>query len=296
MKQCGQPDCAGLPVRQYCAPDLNRRISTTIFSYDKCSSCGVIKLANPPQDLASYYAGSYHELPSPERLQVLASRNRFKIETILRLRSAGRLLEVGPAYGLFAHQAKSAGFEVDVIEADERCCRYLREVVKVNVKQSINPPEAIRETGMHDVIALWHVIEHVPDPWALLKAAADNLAPGGFLVVAAPNPKAVQFSIMGSRWPHLDAPRHLWLLPTGTLTLRAAELGLVRVHCTTTDSDARYWNRFGWQRLLMNLSRNNWLRRLAYVAGYVISLAVAPFEVGGERGSAYTLIFRKVVL
>ncbi|GIT65471.1 MAG: hypothetical protein Ct9H300mP23_10980 [Nitrospinota bacterium] len=43
--------------------------------------------------------------------------------------------------------------------------------------------------------------------------------------MAAPNPQAWQFHIMGKLWPHLDAPRHLYLLPAEVLTEYAKTLG-----------------------------------------------------------------------
>lgn len=287
------PGCDGNEADWFRVKDRNRRIGTSEFRYLRCERCGLIRLDNVPTNLVNYYPNDYYELPTLNQLAAIAAADPFKIETIQRFILGGRLLEIGPAYGTFAFQAKQAGFQVDVIEMDARCCDYLNRVIGINALCSATPHEAISALGAHDVIALWHVIEHLPDPWALLSAAANNLVPGGILVLAAPNTVAWQFHVMGKEWPHLDAPRHLYLLPAQTLTEYAQRLGLERLHFTTTDSDAKRWNRFGWQRLLMNHVRGRWLQSTAFVVGYALSIILAPFESSDPKGSAYTLVFRK---
>lgn len=287
------PGCEGNETDWFHVIDLNRGIDKVEFHYLHCERCGLFRLDNVPDNLGDYYPNDYYALPSLERLDEIASANLFKIDTIKRFMPKGKLLEIGPAYGVFALQAKQAGYQVDVIEMDERCCEHLAEVVGVNAICSASPHDVLVTLTSHDVIALWHVIEHIPDPWKLMQAAAENIAPNGILVLAAPNPDAWQFHVMGKQWPHLDAPRHLYLLPVQALTEYAQTLGLECIHFSTTDSDAKSWNRFGWQWFLMRRVRMKWLKGICFVIGYVLSLFLAPFENSGNKGSAYTLVFRK---
>lgn len=287
------PYCHGTGDVLYAASDENRRVSTKRFNYARCKGCNVIFLAGIPQDLARYYQADYYEIPALETLRAVAERDRTKIDTVLNYVCGGRLLEVGPAFGVFAWQAKQAGFTVDVIEMDSRCCEFLRDHVDVNVSQSSSPHSAMESLPPHDVIAIWHVLEHLPQPDAFLRAAAINLADGGVLVVAMPNPDAFQFRLMGRHWPHLDAPRHLALIPAPFLVSKARELGLDLISVTSDDGDARSWNRFGWQRLLMNRFTGKTAQRAMFVLGYLFSIVMRPFERGHLRGSAYTAVFKK---
>lgn len=288
------PGCVGKETNWLSAPDRNRRIGNGEYHYLRCECCGLIRLDNVPADLGDYYPNDYYELPTLAQLAKVAAVDPFKIKIVQLFAQQGRLLEIGPAYGTFAFQAKQAGFQVDVIEMDVRCCDYLNRIVGVNALCSASPHETISTLdASYDVIALWHVIEHLPDPWALLRAAANHLTPNGILVLAAPNPDAWQFQLMGSHWPHLDAPRHLYLLPAQVLMDYTQRLGLKHIHYSTTDSDAKSWNRFGWQRLLMNRVRGKWPERACFVLGYIIGFFMAPFETHDNKGSAYTFVFRK---
>jgi len=285
--------CGGKTRKIFSADDQNHQVSNELFEYLQCLVCRCVFLESPPSDLSRYYLSGYYAIPQLEKLRKVADKDRNKIDTVLRFKSSGRLLEVGPAFGVFAWQAKHAGFDVDVIEMDTRCCEYLHGTLGVNATQSDNPPVAMQALPQHDVIAIWHVLEHLPDALAFLRAARDNLSPGGVLVIAMPNPDAWQFKVMGRYWPHLDAPRHLTLIPASWITRKAAELGMEKAYLSSDDSDARSWNRFGWQRLLMNRVSGKLLQRVMFVVGYVLSLVMAPFDRKDFGGSAYTIVLKK---
>jgi SAM-dependent methyltransferase len=287
------PICGADAEPSIAATDENHRCSSDTFRYALCPSCGTTFLTNPPGDLGRYYEADYYAIPSLDRLAAIAAKDRNKIDIVNRFATGKRLLEIGPAFGVFAFQAKQSGYDVDVIEMDERCCSFLRDTVGIGVTRSESPHEAIRNLPQHDVIALWQVLEHLPDIPAMIAGAAENLAPGGVLVIAKPNPDAAQYRLMGKHWPHLDAPRHLALIPVRTLTDLGAKHGLHAEFVTTDDRDARSWNRFGWQRLLMNRFRSRFMQRAMFVVGYGIALLMAPLDRREMRGSAYTVVLRK---
>jgi hypothetical protein len=125
-----------------------------------------------------------------------------------------------------------------------------------------------------------------------LEAAAAALSPGGILVVAAPNPAAVQLSLFQARWAHLDAPRHLQLIPAGYIRKRGLEWDLKTVFETTTDPGGLGWNSFGWNVSVNHVAAVVGLR-LPTIASKVICRLARPLERTGMRGTAYTLVLRK---
>jgi SAM-dependent methyltransferase len=71
---------------------------------------------------------------------------------------------------------------------------------------------AMAATGIErfDLVTLWHVVEHVPQPADLLGYYAALLAPGGALVFQVPNHESAQTGLFG-RWSAFpDYGRHLW--------------------------------------------------------------------------------------
>lgn len=277
-----------------CARDYNRKITDEIFHYYRCPKCGLVFIYPIPDDLNKFYPSDYYSVPaSIEELSTRAKPEQYKVDLIKKHIKAGRLLEIGPACGNFAYLAKQAGFEVEAIEMDPKCCRFLAEVAGIRAINSNDAAAVLSRMDFYDVIALWHVIEHLPDPWKLLDSAAARLHPGGMLVIAAPNPDSWQFRIHRRFWPHVDAPRHLFLIPSSLLIRKINSLGLSVVMNTTRDEGSLGWNAFGWDRFFSNFSDNRFIKMGMSVAGKFFGTFAKPFESREGHGCAYTVIFRK---
>jgi hypothetical protein len=149
------PGCAGDEILFLRTRDRNRQTSNEWFQYLRCDTCGLIRLANIPENLERYYSSDYYDIPTPERLAELARKDTFKIEILTRYSRPGRLLEIGPAWGTFALQAKQVGYKVDAIEMDSKCCKFLNQTVGVRAVCSNTPHEVMESLGPHDVIAIW---------------------------------------------------------------------------------------------------------------------------------------------
>lgn len=293
-KNC--PYCQTESLLYFRSRDYNRRITRETFNHYRCTQCGLIFISPVPVNLSDYYPDTYHFVPeSSAYLEADSKHERYKIEIVQRFSGVGRLLEIGPSYGSFTYLAKKAGFEVEAIEMNARCCRFLNDVVGAHAINSDDPIGALQHLEPYDVVALWHAIEHIPDPWAMLDAICVNLKPGGIVVLAAPNPNSFQFHIMGRYWPHVDAPRHLTLIPMELLAQKLQALGMQSELVTTTDKGSLGWNTFGWEFFFTNLSSNRQTKRVLRLIGRFASLLLGPIERMEGKGSAYTMVFRKGV-
>lgn len=91
-----------------------------------------------------------------------------------------------------------------------------------------------------DHITLSHVLEHVPDPIALLHRLKGWLKPGGGLYVELPNADATGLAIFGQYWRGLEAPRH-FSLPNRNALVRAVENAGFIIERQHVDPSARPW-------------------------------------------------------
>lgn len=289
----GCPLCDGATAPAFTTRDRNRGIGDAAFHYRRCEDCGVLYLADVPDDLARYYPAEYFVLPALDELRERAVPERWRMQIVARHVAPGRLIEIGPGDGLFAIQALDAGFDVAAIEADPAAASHLRDELGIEVVESAAPEQHLAALGPARAIVAWHVVEHVPRPWALLEAAAAALEPGGVLVLATPNPRAFGLRVLGGRWPHVDAPRHLFLLPHDAVIARGRALGLEPVALTATDPGGLGWNAFAWRYVLRRPGARWAHERLAQIAGDAIARLLAPVERNGLRGAAYTLVLRK---
>lgn len=274
--------------------DYNRGASSEEFLYLRCTQCAFTTLDNVPANLGDYYVPGYHLLPgSDAAIEAGVAHDRYKIDLVRQFAPAGRLLEIGPSWGAFCILAKRAGYAVEAIEMDPACCEFLERRVGVHTICRSDEADALGEAAQPDVIAAWHVIEHLRDPWRLLQAAAQRLAPGGVLVLALPNPHAVQFKLLGRYWAHVDAPRHLHLIPPAVLRMRAEKEGLAQELCTTRDFGSLRWNEFGWAHTLSHLASHAFAQRVLRYAGRGIARLLQPIEGREGSGAAYTAVFRR---
>jgi 2-polyprenyl-3-methyl-5-hydroxy-6-metoxy-1,4-benzoquinol methylase len=289
----GCPRCGGASEHAFEAFDRNRCVSDERFEYRRCTACGVLWLLDPPAELGRYYPADYHEFPRGEALAAAAAEEAPRLALVTRHVQGGRLVEVGPSSGVFASAAKQAGFEVVGLEMDAACCRHLETEVGIRAINTADPAAALRELPPSRAIVLWHVIEHLQDPWSVLREIAANLEPGGVLALATPNPDALQFRILRARWVHLDAPRHVTLIPLAALADELAPLALRRVSATTADPVGRQLNHMGWQRSLVGPPTLRPRPRFGYTLGRVLTPIARPWEERGMNGAAYTAVFQK---
>jgi SAM-dependent methyltransferase len=292
------PQCDSNATLYFQATDLNQKTCDSTFNYYRCINCKLIFLKPIPEDLSNYYKSEYppYKIPnSLEQLVELEKQLHWRVDLVKRYKNNGKMLEIGPSYGAFAYGAQKSGFQVDAIEMDENCCNFINSKTKVN---AINATDVVGTMSAnkktYDLIALWHNIEHLVDPWAVLRQCSMHLAPNGVLVISTPNPDSIQFKLFKKYWVHLDAPRHLQLIPSSLLTGFLKRLDMELVFTTTTDPDGLKLNAMSWHISTAHVfgisNDRNIFRR---IVSRVLSLAMSPIERLGQLGTAYTIVYRK---
>jgi SAM-dependent methyltransferase len=279
------------------AHDRNKAITSARFAYHRCVACGTVFLIDVPADLSRYYAAGYHgwgddDEPPSHSDPFLKRVEAYRVELLCRYVESGALIEIGAGTGGFAAASREAGFDVTAIEMDERCCQYLADRVGVRVIRSDRPVDAMRSLPAARVVAMWHSLEHLQNPAEVLAAAAARVEPGGVMAIGTPNVRSLQFRVLGSRWAHLDAPRHLCLIPAPALIERASEFGFRLLTLTTADPFGQHSNVHGWSYGLMERPSAH-PERTHSRRGRAVTRLMRPIERRGENGSALLLVLRK---
>lgn len=108
-----------------------------------------------------------------------------RIKLVQELMPKGRLLDVGVGDGGFLATATAAGFQGEGTELSVTGAGFAREkglIVRLGQFTDLEWPAAT-----FDIITIWHVLEHLPNPSAAVRHAYQLLKPGGILVIAVPN-------------------------------------------------------------------------------------------------------------
>jgi 2-polyprenyl-3-methyl-5-hydroxy-6-metoxy-1,4-benzoquinol methylase len=289
------PSCDGVSVFFVRSRDFNRQTTDLFFTYHHCKTCGLVFMDPIPQDMRPFYKGGYQKIPATlTALRGTAKSERYRMDPVLRYKSGGKLLEIGPWTGIFSCNAKDAGFDVTAMDIDESCVEFLNTTLGIRALHSSDPAETLASMEeKFDVIAIWHCLEHLPRPWDVVARAAEKLAPGGMLLIAIPNIESHEFEIFKGAWRHLDAPRHLYFYPADSLVELCREHGLEKLEVTTKDMLSRALSHDTWYSWVSSkISLKYVTRSLSLLAYQVSRLKERDRE---NSGSGITALFQRPI-
>lgn len=152
----------------------------------KCLSCGFV-FDNPRptiSEIINYYSrqDKYDTWLSEEQARGLLWQKRLAI--VRKYKKNGKLLDVGAGVGQFLSLAKQY-FEVMGTEVSKSACKISQEKYGVVLIEGEIDQVAFDE--LFDIVTMFHVLEHVPNPLLTLKRCRELLKPGGILLIAVPN-------------------------------------------------------------------------------------------------------------
>lgn len=271
------------------------RLVGTAGEYDvhQCPACR-IRFSNPMKAAgAEWYERSpiYHgrrglNLPLP----VYKLDWRYRTFLSLKLRLGGRLLDVGCGTGNLVRLARGSGYEVAGTDYDREAVAIARDSYGLGDVHALS----IEETVTHpwqapfDVVTLFDVLEHLPEPREAIQSLAEVIAPGGYLVCTVP---------CVERWPGwfdkiVDAPPHhltLWTPPGLASCLAAAGLTVRRVRRSPLQGfDLIHPMQSVWRPLS---GRVPLVGKLGLAATYGAALVSAPIiQRAFRRAGGFTLL------
>jgi len=211
------------------------------YTLVRCQGCGLIYVSPMPTaaELAAHYQDAgYFEGDAQQGYRDYAAMEkalRPLFERRLRALAQqfpqrGRLLDYGCAAGYFLAMAAADGWQVQGVElATEMAQQAAARSGALVVTTLDELPDA-----PFDVITLWEVIEHLPQPAATMQALAARLRPGGMVMLSTPNTAHWQAVREPQRWGGYRPPSHLTFLTPDTLARIMQAAGLQRVQVAGT--------------------------------------------------------------
>lgn len=185
------------------------------FEIAGCRSCRTLFTARLPEAGESLdYDDYYHE----GNLEVPAFVRKRLDETVAQFdgeRRTGRWLDVGCGAGTLMEAVRDRGWDVIGTEVSASAAQA------VSAKGfDVRAGELGRlglEEGSFDVISMVEVVEHVPDPRALLAETRPLLRSGGALYVTTPHGRGISARLLRTGWSVVAPPEHLQLFSLGGL-------------------------------------------------------------------------------
>lgn len=181
------------------------------FTVVECANCG-LGFVNPrptPEAIQRYYPTDFYE--GFDEGDFHESRYRTEaafIESVAGPADNRLLLDLGCANGDFPRHMRDRGWQIEGVEISDSS----RPITDFTVYRTQFPDIPVNEPR-YDVITAWAVLEHVHDPMAYFRKAAEVIKPGGTLIFLVTN-----FKSASSR--HLfreDVPRHLYFFTEDTV-------------------------------------------------------------------------------
>jgi SAM-dependent methyltransferase len=188
------------------------------FDVVECRGCGLLRLEPQPEpgDLKDYYPNLYwakgrtrHGLAGLYRRIVLRDHTRFVLKAIRGMGlPRARILDMGCGAGDLLASLRGYGHAGIGLDIAASALQAAAEVGVPGVRADHSA--APFASGSFDVVMLFHLLEHIPNPDAAIREAWRLLADDGRMILQVPNADSWQYALLGRYWSGLDVPRHLY--------------------------------------------------------------------------------------
>lgn len=210
-------------------------LSKEEFPLFKCSSCGFVFLQEYPdeREITRYY-DSEDYISHDDNAKGFLNKGYLVARDIMLKRKLkiveqasgnrnSKILDIGCGTGYFLGTMKKAGWETTGIEPNKKA----RDYGINNFGLNILPSEKIASLsdGSFDCITMWHVLEHLYDPFRYASEIIRLLKHDGICFVALPNSNSADARYYKEFWSAYDLPRHLWHFNPETFNIFSKKTG-----------------------------------------------------------------------
>lgn len=228
-----------------------------VYTLNACNVCRANYLS--PQPTASALARAYSDDYYGEQ-ETKFTGIFEKVLSYFRSRRArlvahympapAKVLDIGCGNGQFLQYMQQQGnYEIYGVELPGKAALRAAKIPRIHLKIGVLEEDDFVPQSL-DVVTMFHVIEHLPEPAKVLQLISKIVKTGGIAVISFPNIDSWQSRFFKGKWLHLDPPRHLWFF---TPTDFAAEMNRLGFDNLRTRHFNPEYNPFGAQQSWLNL-------------------------------------------
>lgn len=172
-------------------------VSGEQFSVFFCTICQNGFTVPAPKDLSKYYPKTYY---SPVKSLIYNLLQFRRPDIIRQYKKSGKLLDVGCGNGSISSFLPE--FSYTGVETAYSGAKPGAILIGGIEKVKLTP-------NYFGIATFWESLEHVSNPSAALAKVFRSLKKNGVIIVECPNYVSLERLMFGSKWFHLDTPRHL---------------------------------------------------------------------------------------
>ena len=241
------------------------------------------------EELSPFYEADYHVFANPEPHaasveRLLANKHRGDRLNHALVVPGGKYLDVGCGLGTMVAGMARLGMEAEGVDPGQAAVEFAQSLglkVRRGLLHDAQFPDAT-----FDSLSMYHVLEHTPDPVAVLAECRRILNPRGEIMVGVPNFGSLVRSLVGRTWGAYDLPRHLHHFCQSSIKTVAARAGLT-VAAMETESLPEH----------VEFELAIWLRRrlmvparLTLKSGLIRPMAVYLADKGNASGRGESIV------
>lgn len=176
------------------------------FPHVHCEDCGTLFVSPLPSDeviRATYLDPEYHGELDPSRERMVAeARARARV---MQERGCTRVLEIGCGAGFFVEALLELGIDAEGVDPGPQARLAAERGLPIHTTWL----EELRPSATYDGIAMFELLEHLPDPVTALQWSHQHTAPGATLALSTPSASGLPARLLGRRFPMIAPPNHL---------------------------------------------------------------------------------------
>ena len=181
----------------------------------KCGNCDLIF----SEHITKKFEEDYSKVEDTKYIEQIPFKEKYfnlllsKILPFLNKQTS--VLEIGSYYGVFGNLIKKHVKKYTGLELSKHAAEYSKSFFLLNVENdSLNT--YLQKGNTFDVIIMSDVIEHLDDPFYILKLIEKNLKPNGILIFTTFNMDAFVPKVLGKHY-HCIMPIHKFYFSNKTL-------------------------------------------------------------------------------